>query len=74
MKRIPLTLLAIATAILMGCDSKSTREAAWQGEHQLTSPGKTLTMQFGVTPENGTPTYSLQFGDKAVIRPSAMGF
>ena len=74
MKRIPLTLLAIATAILMGCDSKSTREAAWKGEHQLTSPGKTLTMQFGVTPESGTPTYSLQFGDKAVILPSAMGF
>ncbi len=74
MKRIPITLLAIATAILMGCDSKSTREAAWQGEHQLTSPGKTLTMQFGVTPESGTPTYSLHFGDKAVILPSAMGF
>ncbi|MBQ2969844.1 MAG: glycoside hydrolase family 97 protein [Bacteroidaceae bacterium] len=74
MKRIPLTLLAIATATLMGCDSKSTRETTWQGEHQLTSPGKTLTMQFGVTPESGTPTYSLQFGDKAVILPSAMGF
>lgn len=74
MKRISLTLLAIATVILMGCDSKSTREVAWKGEHLLTSPGKTLTMQFGVTPESGTPTYSLQFGDKAVILPSAMGF
>ena len=70
----PLTLLAIATAILMGCDSKSTPKAAWQGEHQLTSPSNTLTMQFGVTPESGTPTYSLHFGDKAVILPSAMGF
>ena len=70
----PITLLAIATAILMGCDSKSTPKAAWQGEHQLTSPSNTLTMQFGVTPESGTPTYSLQFGDKAVILPSAMGF
>ena len=70
----PLTLLALATALLVGCDSKTTKESAWVGEHVLTSPSNTLTLQFGVTPESGTPTYSLQFGDKAAILPSAMGF
>ena len=70
----PLTLLALATALLVGCDSKTTQESAWVGEHVLTSPSNTLTLQFGVTPESGTPTYSLQFGDKAAILPSAMGF
>ena len=70
----PLTILALATALLVGCDSKTTQESAWVGEHVLTSPSNTLTLQFGVTPESGTPTYSLQFGDKAAILPSAMGF
>ena len=74
MKRIPLTILALATALLVGCDSKTTPESAWVGEHVLTSPSNTLTLQFGVTSESGTPTYSLQFGDKAAILPSAMGF
>ncbi|MBR1468604.1 MAG: glycoside hydrolase family 97 N-terminal domain-containing protein, partial [Prevotella sp.] len=38
----------------------------------LNSPNGKLTMTFAVV--DGTPTYSLSFGDKTVLRPSRLGF
>ena len=60
MKRILLTIFAVAAAI-----SLSAKES-------LTSPDGNLTLTFEIG-KNGTPLYSLDYKGKAVVLPSGMG-
>ena len=39
----------------------------------LRSPDGNLELRFAIA-EGGVPTYSLSYGDKTVVRPSALGF
>ena len=69
------TLLAALLIVLAGCtNSEKQNQNTCTHKHTLTSPNGKLTMQFGVTDKEGTPIYELQFVDKPVIKPSAMGF
>ena len=60
MKRVFLTLLAVAVAVTV-----SAKEV-------LTSPDGNLTLTFEIG-EGGKPMYSLDYKGKAVVLPSAMG-
>jgi hypothetical protein len=68
-KRLALTFLLVAAA-----------SCAWGPKEQqlseiqtLKSPDGNLTLSFGLT-KDGTPTYSLDFGDKPVVLPSSLGY
>ena len=73
MRQICTTFLLASLIALMGCTSTETQKVCTD-KQTLLSPDGNLTMKFGVTDEGGVPVYELNFGDKAAILPSAMGF
>lgn len=45
----------------------------WAGSQTLQSPNGDLVMQFSLE-DNGVPTYQLSYKNKAIIKPSTLGF
>lgn len=62
MKRV-LSVLALAAVLF---------STAWAAPAKVSSPEGKVTVTFDVV--NGTPTYEVAYKDKAVIKPSQMGF
>ena len=61
-------LFCIITLLAAACSSPKATVL-----EELSSPDGKLKMSFIMTPE-GTPEYSLAYGDETVIRPSALGY
>lgn len=71
MKKI---LSAISAVILLaGCAAKPADEGKVTDVQTLQSPSGNMEMTFHLT-EEGTPQYTLNYGDQKVILPSNMGF
>jgi len=60
-----ISLIALALAIISGCNEKVTQQ-------ELSSPEKKNTVRFELI--DGVPYYSVKHGDTDVISPSKMGF
>ena len=73
MKHFFTTFLVVSLIALMGCTDTETQKVC-TNKQTLTSPDGNLTLSFGLTDEGGVPIYDLYFGNKNVIKPSAMGF
>jgi len=65
--------LSLAILAICACTPKQNASTELQNVQTLQSPDGNLTMSFGLD-GNGTPTYSLRFGDKDVVLPSTMGY
>ncbi len=65
--------VAAIVLALVSCGKKPA-QTAFSGEVQtLMSPDGNLTLRVGLTAD-GTPAYSLSFGDRAVVLPSTLGY
>ena len=71
-KRILKAIIAATAALAMSLPGFAQNTADGKAE-VLKSPDGNLELRFALTPE-GAPTYSLDFGGKAVVLPSGMGF
>ena len=74
-KHIAAAVIALSAAAAFACSCGKTHESAAElsSVSMLKSPDGKLSMQFGIAPD-GTPMYSLTYGDTQVIRPSRMGY
>ena len=71
-KRIIKAIIAAVAALAVSLPGFAQNTADGKAE-VLKSPDGNLELRFTLTPE-GAPTYSLDFGGKAVVLPSGMGF
>lgn len=68
MKRLMICMLGLA---LLSC-TRGREEI--NDVYRLVSPDGRLEMTFGITSKDSVPVYSLNYGDREVILPSALGF
>ena len=66
-------LLAILVLSAAASCTGGPKEQQLSQVQTLKSPDGNLTLSFGLT-KDGTPTYSLDFGDKPVVLPSSLGY
>ena len=65
--------LCAASALVQSCGGPGRATAELSDVSVLKSPDGNLSMKFGIAPD-GSPMYSLNYGETAVIRPSHLGY
>ena len=65
--------LCAASALIQSCGGSGRAAAELSDVSVLKSPDGNLSMRFGIAPD-GSPMYSLNYGETAVIRPSHLGY
>jgi len=65
--------ICAASALTQSCSGSSQTAAELSDVSVLKSPDGNLSMKFGIAPD-GSPMYSLNYGETAVIRPSHLGY
>ena len=65
--------LCAASALIQSCGGSGRAAAELSDVSVLKSPDGNLSMKFGIAPD-GSPMYSLNYGETAVIRPSHLGY
>lgn len=73
MKIKTLLVSAVAGALLLAGCSSATVNTVPSDARVLLSPDGNLSLSFWVSPD-GTPSYSLKFGDRDVVLPSSLGY
>ena len=65
--------LCAASALVQSCGGPGQNAVSLSDVSVLKSPDGNLSMKFGIAPD-GSPMYSLNYGETAVIRPSHLGY
>lgn len=65
--------LCAASALIQSCGGSGRAAAELSDVSVLKSPDGNLSMKFGIA-SDGSPMYSLNYGETAVIRPSHLGY
>ena len=65
--------ICAASALTQSCSGSGQAAAELSDVSVLKSPDGNLSMKFGIAPD-GSPMYSLNYGETAVIRPSHLGY
>ena len=65
--------LCAASALVQSCGDPGQKAVSLSDVSVLKSPDGNLSMKFGIAPD-GSPMYSLNYGETAVIRPSHLGY
>ena len=65
--------ICAASALVQSCGGPGQKAVSLSDVSVLKSPDGNLSMKFGIAPD-GSPMYSLNYGETAVIRPSHLGY